>query len=87
LPPVRFRSAGWTALYFNWARLSLFSGVLGTDLGDSARRAGYVDAGTQLDIRLVWFTYIKSTFSVGFAGIRDQSGNTSSERMISLKLF
>jgi hypothetical protein len=86
LPPVRFRSAGWTAVYLNWARLSLFSGVLGTNLGDSALRAGYVDAGAQVDVRLVWFTYMKSTFSVGFATAHDPNGRTSTERMFSLKL-
>ncbi|HCC56860.1 MAG TPA: hypothetical protein DEQ47_06270 [Solibacterales bacterium] len=44
LPPVRFRAAGGTALYFNWARLSLFSGAL------AANREGYADAGAQLDL-------------------------------------
>ena len=86
LPPVRFRSAGWTAVYFNWVRLVLFSGVLGTNLGNSASRAGYTDAGAQLDFRLVWFTYMKSTFSVGFAAAHDPNGHTGTEKMISLKL-
>lgn len=86
LPPVRFRSAGTTALYFNWARLALFSGVLGTNLTDSASRAVYTDAGAQLDFRLVWATYMKSTFSVGFAEVRGNNGHISTEKMISLKL-
>ena len=87
LPPVRFRSAGWTGVYFNWVRLALFSGVLGTDLSDSARRGVYGDAGAQLDVRLVWFTYMKSTFSVGVAAAHDPNGRTGSEKFVSLKLY
>jgi len=86
LPPVRFRSAGTTALYFNWARLALFSGVLGTNLTGAGSRAVYTDAGAQLDFRLVWATYMKSTFSVGFAEVRGNNGHISTEKMISLKL-
>lgn len=86
LPPVRFRAAGGTRLYFNWARLSLFSGVLGANPGSAAQRAGYLDAGAQLNLRLVWFTYLNSTFSVGVAAARDPNGRISSEKMISLKI-
>jgi hypothetical protein len=87
LPPVRFRSAGWTGVYFNWVRLALFSGVLGANLSDSARRGTYGDAGAQLDLRLVWFTYMKSTLSVGVAAARDPNGHAGSEKFISLKLY
>ncbi|HBY63031.1 MAG TPA: hypothetical protein DEH78_24685 [Solibacterales bacterium] len=86
LPPVRFRSAGFTSVYLNWARLSLFSGVLGANLSDGTARTAYTNAGVQVDIRLVWFTYMKSTLSVGGAAVRDRHGRMSSERMISLKL-
>jgi hypothetical protein len=86
LPPLRFRSAGWTSVYFNWVRLALFGGALGTDLGNGALRTSYTDAGAQVDLRLVWFTYMKSTFSVGFGVARDQNGHTGTEKMISLKL-
>jgi hypothetical protein len=87
LPPVRFRSAGWTGVYFNWVRLALFSGVLQTNLSDSTARAAYSDAGAQLDLRLVWFTYMKSTLSVGAAGARSPNGYLSTEKFISLKLY
>lgn len=86
LPPVRFRNLGTTAFYSNWARLSLFSGVLGSNLGSGARR-GYVDAGAQIDFRLVFFTYAKSTFSTGFAAARDRRGHTGTEVMFSLKIY
>jgi hypothetical protein len=86
LPPVRFRNLGTPAVYFNWARLSLFSGVLGTNLGDATARTAYTNAGAQVDVRLVWFTYMKSTFSVGAGAVRDRHGRIGSEKMISLKL-
>ena len=86
LPPIRFRNAGNTRIYFNWVRVSLFSGVLGANLTDSATRAAHTNAGAQADLRLVWFTYLKSTFSVGVAAARDPHGRIGSEKMISLKL-
>ena len=86
LPPVRFRNLGTTAFYCNWARLSMFTGALGSNLGDDRLR-GYVDAGAQVDFRLVLFTYAKSTFSAGFAAARDRAGHTGTEFMLSLKIY
>lgn len=84
LPPVRFRDLGTTAFYCNWARLAMFSGALATNL-DHAR--AYVDAGAQIDLRLVLFTYTKSTLSAGFGAARDRAGHTGTEAMVSLKLY
>jgi hypothetical protein len=86
LPPVRFRSLGTTAFYANWARFSLFTGALASSLGDDRLR-GYVDTGAQVDVRLVLFTYTKSTFSTGFAAARDRAGHSGSELMFSLKIY
>ena len=86
LPPARFRSLGTTAFYANWARLSLFTGALASSLGDDRVR-GYVDTGAQVDVRLVLFTYTKSTFSTGFAAARDRAGHTGTELMFSLKIY
>src|SRR5262249_24565882 len=84
LPPVRFRNVGNTMLYANWARLALFSGALAANLGNAR---AYVDAGAQIDVRLVLFTYTKSTLSAGFGVARDRAGHTGSEAMISLKIY
>jgi hypothetical protein len=84
LPPVRFRSLGSTMFYCNWARMSLFTGALAANLD---RPRGYVDAGAQIDFRLVFFTYAKSTFSTGFAAARDRAGHTGTELMFSLKIY
>jgi hypothetical protein len=86
LPPVRFRDLGSTKLYTNWARLALFTGALGTN-PSADRLRGYVDAGAQIDFRLVLFSQIKSTFSSGFAVAHDHAGHVGSEIMFSLKLY
>jgi hypothetical protein len=86
LTPLHFRDLGTTKLYSNWARLALFTGALGTSpLSD--QRSGYVDGGAQVDFRLVWFSQMKSTLSAGVAGARDNSGNTGTEFMVSLKIY
>ncbi len=87
LPPKRFRHLGTTWLYANWARLTLFSSGLFTDFGNSATREAYADVGTQLDLRLVVFTYLNSTLSAGYAGAFDQQGHATTEYMVSLKIL
>ncbi len=86
LTPLHFRNLGTTKLYSNWARLALFTGVLGTN-PVSDDRTGHVDAGAQVDFRLVWFSQVKSTFSTGFAAAHDDSGHTGTEYMVSLKIY
>ncbi|MGB6192421.1 MAG: hypothetical protein WBF42_08140 [Terracidiphilus sp.] len=86
LTPLHFRDLGHTMLYCNWARLALFTGVLGANPA-SDQRSGYVDAGAQIDFRLVLFSQIKSTFSTGYAAARDDNGHIGNELMISLKIY
>lgn len=86
LTPVHFRNFGSTMLYCNWARLALFSGVLGANPASNLR-SGYVDGGAQIDFRLVLFSQVKSTFSTGFSASRDDTGHTGRELMFSLKIY
>jgi len=87
LPPVRFKHAGVAYLYCNWTRLSLFSSALATNFGSAADRGRYANVGAQLDFRIVLFSYLNSTFSLGYAIARDDKKNSSGEFMISLKLL
>lgn len=87
LPPVKFRRAGTSVLYVNWARLSMFSSGMITNLGRSTARQEFGNIGAQIDFRTVLFTYFKSTFSAGYALARDNQGKDSGEYMISLKLL
>ncbi|MEI9969971.1 MAG: hypothetical protein WDM87_15610 [Terracidiphilus sp.] len=86
LTPLHFRDLGSTKVYCNWARLALFTGVLGANPA-SDQRSGYVDGGGQVDFRLVWFSQIKSTFSTGFAASHDDTGHNGTEFMVSLKIY
>jgi hypothetical protein len=86
LPPKRFREFGTTWLYMNWARLTFFSSDLLTDFTSIPSRANYVNLGTQLDLRLVLFTYLNATFSSGYAAA-DHDGHITTEYMFSLKIL
>ena len=87
LPPVRFRRLGTTWMYLNWVRLSLFSSSLLTNFGNPPGRGYYSDLGTQLDFRIVLFTYLNTTLSGGYAEATDYHGRLSGEYMISLKIL
>ncbi len=87
LPPLRFEQAGKPFLYVNWTRLSLFSTGLLTNFIQSPDRGLYGNLGAQLDFRVVIFTYLNATFSVGYAGASRRNGPTTGEVMVSLKLL
>ena len=84
--------------YLNWARLSLFSSVLQgsdmysyTDNGDKMTR--FKNFGAQIDIRIVLFSYMRSTLSIGYGmaqGYIDEKSNWHDfepETMISLQIL
>jgi hypothetical protein len=87
LPPIKFKRLGTTAMYVNWARFAAFSSVLATNFIGTAGRTTYANLGVQLDVRIVLFTYLNTTFSAGYAGAMDQNGQTSNGYMISLKIL
>ena len=66
-PPLRFRSVGGPSFYLRWATLSLFSTGMLIDMDDAALRQELVNAGLQLDVRVVTLSHLDSTFSLGFA--------------------
>ena len=97
-PPLRFRHVGKPFFYLNWARLSLFSSVLQgsdmysyTDNGDKMTR--FKNFGAQIDIRIVLFSYMRSTLSIGYGmaqGYIDEKSNWHDfepETMISLQIL
>jgi len=87
LPPVRFASAGVTSAYLRWARLSLFSAGLATNFDSEAHRRVLADVGAQLDFRLVTFSLMESTFSLGYAFAFEEDRRATKELMVSLKLL
>jgi hypothetical protein len=87
LPPIRFRRAGFTNLYLNWTRFSLFSSGLAEDLHNDQYRGFVANIGVQIDFKIVLFTYMSSTFSLGYAGAFREGHRFSNELMISLKIL
>ena len=86
-PALKFKRLGTSSFYCNWARVSLFSSGLLTNIGRPDDRTLSGDVGAQLDLRVVPFSYLNSTFSVGYAVAADTRGRRSGELMISLKLL
>ncbi|MBV9403922.1 MAG: PD40 domain-containing protein, partial [Acidobacteriaceae bacterium] len=86
-PPIRFRRVGSTWLYANWARFSTFSSALLTNVGNAPERDAWFDLGTQLDVRVVLFTYLNTTFSAGYAGAADKNGHITGGYIVSLKIL
>lgn len=86
LPPIRFRRVGVPGLYANWARVALFSSGLVADVTKRELRRRVYDVGAQLDLSLVMFSNLESTFSVGYAVAFDK-GRTADQVMVSLKLL
>ncbi len=87
LPPIRFRNVGVPSLYLNWVRLSLFGGAVRTNFDDSVLRRDWTNLGAQLDLRVVLFSDLTSTLSIGYASAEERDGGSSDEFMISLKIL
>jgi hypothetical protein len=86
LPPQRFRRVGIPSLYCNWAHLRLFSTGLSTNFHMEEIRRTLIDAGAQIDFKLVIFSTMSSTFSLGYAGAWEKDSPYRDEFMISLKI-
>jgi hypothetical protein len=87
LPPIRFRQFGIPSLYCTWARVALFGGGIVTNLDDRAVWQRVVNAGVQLDLRLVFFSNLSSTLSFGFAVAGGPGRSSSREGMVSLRIL
>ena len=88
LPPVRFKRLGFPALYSNWARLALFSSGIVTNLDRRDEwRSELVNVGAQLNVKLVVFSSLESTFSIGYAVAAEEGYRPEDELMISLKIL
>jgi hypothetical protein len=87
LPPVRFRRLGLTSAYLRWARLALFTSGISTDLDSDEQRRDLINVGCQIDFRLVTFSLLNSTLSLGYATALESEQRPSEEFMVSLKIL
>lgn len=87
LPPIRFRRLGVPVLYCNWSRIAFFSSGLVTNFDSKPDRRSVVNFGGQIDFKLVMFSNLESTFSLGYAVATENNQHLMKEFMISLKIL
>ena len=75
------------SFYFTWASPALFGSAIVTNLDDSEFRREIYNLGAQIDFKLVIFTNLSTTFSVGYARAFENGRPSSNEFMISLKIL
>lgn len=87
LPPLRLKNAGTTWLYPTFIKGSLFGTHLLTNIDKPANRANYFNAGVQIDFQIVLFSYLKTTWSAGYARKFESDKRFTQQFMLSLKLL
>ena len=94
IPPLRFKKLGGFNFFANWLQPSIFASVLYTSderVFDNQSFTFYnklVNLGTQIDLRMVTFSLLPSTLSVGYAKAWDlESPDSYGEFMVSVKLL
>lgn len=87
LPPVRFRRFGFPSVYCTWSRIALFSSGIITNVDSEQDRRALLNAGAQIDLRLILFSRLESTFSLGYAIALERDQRFSKEFMVSLKIL
>lgn len=87
LPPLRFRRFGIPSFYCNWSRVALFSSAIVTNIDSRTEGQSALNVGGQIDFRLVLFSSLESTFSLGYAIAVENKQRSTREFMISLKIL
>ena len=91
LQPLRFRNTGLLCLYPTYAQLSLFAIDLAANPWGRDRFRNYVSLGGQLNVEIMLFNYMKTTWSFGYARCFSQrtsgSQRSSGEWLFTLKLL
>lgn len=87
LPPLRFKRFGFSNLYCNWAHLTLFSSGIVTNIDSKEDRASFINGGSQIDFKIVLFSRLESTLSLGYAIAVEKHQRQTKEFMISLKIL
>jgi hypothetical protein len=87
LPPLRFRHFGVPQFYCTWASTNLFVGGLSLNFDDASLRQNLYNYGAQVDFKVVAFTNLSFTLSVGYARAHIPGMGWSDEVMISLKIL
>ncbi len=87
LPPVRFRRLGFAALYCTWTRLAFFGGSILANPHNPSLFRVVSNVGAQADFKLVMFSNLSATLSVGYALAFEKKNLPTKEFMISIKIL
>lgn len=87
LKPLRMRNTGTTWLYPTYLRPVLFGTHLLCDPHLTNQQRHLFNVGAQLDLELVLFSYLKTTWSLGYARIPEIHSAPSQQWMFSVKLL
>ena len=87
LPPLIFRRLGRPDFFCSWARTSLFTTGLVTNLEAPDWRRKLVNVGGQIDFKWILFYHLKFTLSLGYAVAWEKNRPWQDEFMVSLKIL
>jgi len=87
LPPLRFSDIGFTSLFLNYARTSLFSTAIITNFDSKEYQRSLLDFGAQVDFRFILLYNLKMDFSAGYAVALEKNKRYTHEVMFSLKIL
>jgi hypothetical protein len=87
LPPLRFSNIGFTSFFLNYARTSLFSTAIVTNVDSKEFRRSVMDYGTQIDFTTILLFHLKMTFSAGYGMALERNQRPVDEWMFSLKIL
>jgi len=87
LKPIRLRNVGTGWLYPTFIKSALFTTHLITDPGQKDITRNIFNFGGQVDLQLVLFSYLKTTWSAGFAHKVEKNTPGENQVMFSVKLL
>jgi hypothetical protein len=87
LRPIRTRNVGTTWIYPTYIYTSVFGTHLFTDPDRSDVSRHVFNLGFQTDIEVVMFSYMKTTWSVGYAWLFESGQDQQGQLLLSVKLL
>lgn len=87
LPPLRFKNVGTPGCYATWARASLFTSGIDTNLDVPSAERKLANLGAQVDVRFTVLSRLSMTLSFGGAIAVEKDTDRKEEFMASLKIL
>jgi len=87
LKPIRLNNVGTTWLYPTYIKTSLFGTHMLLNPDHDPDRRTVFNAGAQIDLELVLFSYLKTTWSAGYARKLEAAYSPQQQWMFSVKLL